>query len=123
VRDGGYRGSRAEGGGGISVRLGDTSAQAVDGAQGSSGVSRSQRQSARHLVLLQPALGVPCSSVMSFALLYSLVRFLLDALLTRRQSELRLGAEVLALRHHSGSSNARSAALAGSPPTASCSPP
>jgi hypothetical protein len=36
---------------------------------------------------------------MSFALLYSLVRFLLDALLTRRQSELRLGAEVLALRH------------------------
>ena len=36
---------------------------------------------------------------MSFALLYSLVRFLLDALLTRRQSELRLQAEVLALRH------------------------
>ena len=30
---------------------------------------------------------------------YSLVRFLLDALLTRRQSELRLRAEVLALRH------------------------
>jgi hypothetical protein len=28
-----------------------------------------------------------------------LVRFLLDALLTRRQSELRLQAEVLALRH------------------------
>ena len=36
---------------------------------------------------------------MSIALLYSLVRFLLDALLTRRQSELRLRAEVLALRH------------------------
>jgi hypothetical protein len=36
---------------------------------------------------------------MSFALLYSLVRFLLDALLTRRQSELRLRAEVLAVRH------------------------
>ncbi len=36
---------------------------------------------------------------MSFALLYSLVRVLLDALLTRRQSELRLRAEVLALRH------------------------
>ena len=36
---------------------------------------------------------------MSFALVYSLVRFLLDALLTRRQSELRLRAEVLALRH------------------------
>ena len=36
---------------------------------------------------------------MSFALLYSLVGFLLDTLLTRRQSELRLRAEVLALRH------------------------
>jgi putative transposase len=48
---------------------------------------------------MQPVLRVPCSSVMSFALLYSLVRFLLDALLTRRQSELRLQAEVLALRH------------------------
>jgi hypothetical protein len=42
---------------------------------------------------------VSCSSVTSFALLYSLVRFLLDALLTRRQSELRIRAEVLALRH------------------------
>ena len=41
-------------------------------------------QSARKLVLLQPALRVPCFPVMSFALLYSLVRFLLDALLTRR---------------------------------------
>jgi len=49
--------------------------------------------------LLQPALRVPCSPVMSFALLYSLVRFLLDALLTRRQSKLRLRAEVLPLRH------------------------
>ncbi len=48
---------------------------------------------------MRPATGVPCSSVMSFALLYSLVRFLLDAMLTRRQSELRLRAEVLALRH------------------------
>jgi hypothetical protein len=38
---------------------------------------------------------VPCSSVMSFALLYSLVRFLLDALLTRRQSELTQRAEVV----------------------------
>ena len=82
-----------------------------------------QRQSARHLVLLQPELGVPCSSVMSFALLYSLVRFLLDALLTRRQSELRLGAEVLALRHQLRVLAARSAALAGSAPTASCSAP
>ncbi len=36
---------------------------------------------------------------MSFALLYSLVRVLLDALLTGRQSELKLRAEVLALRH------------------------
>jgi hypothetical protein len=36
---------------------------------------------------------------MSFALLYSLVRFLLDALLSGRQSELRLQAEVLALGH------------------------
>ena len=42
---------------------------------------------------------MPCSSFMSFALLYPLVRLLLDALLTRRQSELRLRAEVLALRH------------------------
>jgi integrase len=49
--------------------------------------------------LLQPALRVPCSPVMSFSLLYSPVRFLLDALLTRRQSELRLRAEVLALCH------------------------
>ena len=55
-------------------------------------------QSARQPVLLRPACRVPCSSVMSFALLYSLVCFLLDALLTRRQSELRLRAEVLALR-------------------------
>src|SRR5215467_9050913 len=36
---------------------------------------------------------------MSFALLYAVVRFLLDALLTRRQSASRLEAEVLALRH------------------------
>jgi hypothetical protein len=36
---------------------------------------------------------------MSFALLYSLVRFLLEALLLRRGSELRLQAEILALRH------------------------
>jgi putative transposase len=36
---------------------------------------------------------------MSFALLYSLIRVLLDDLLTRRESELRLRAEVLALRH------------------------
>ena len=36
---------------------------------------------------------------MSFALLYTLVRFLLDALPTPRQSELRLRAEVLPLRH------------------------
>src|SRR5439155_17157813 len=42
---------------------------------------------------------LPCSSSMFCALLYSLVRFLLDALLTRCQSELRLQAEVLALRH------------------------
>lgn len=35
---------------------------------------------------------------MSFAFIYSVVRFLLDALLTRHQSELRLHAEVLALR-------------------------
>jgi hypothetical protein len=42
---------------------------------------------------------VPCSPVMSFALLYSLIRVLLDDLLTRRESELRLRAEVLALRH------------------------
>ncbi len=42
---------------------------------------------------------VPCSPVMSFALLYSLICVLLDALLTRRQSELRLRAEVLALLH------------------------
>ncbi len=48
--------------------------------------------------MLRAAGRVPCSSVMSVALLYSLVRFLLDALLTRRQSELRLRAEVLALR-------------------------
>jgi hypothetical protein len=38
----------------------------------------------------------PCSSVMSFAILYTLVRFLLDLLLVRRQSELKLQAEVLA---------------------------
>jgi putative transposase len=55
-------------------------------------------QSARRPVMLRAAGRVPCSSVMSVALLYSLVRFLLDALLTRRQSELRLRAEVLALR-------------------------
>ena len=36
---------------------------------------------------------------MSFALIYSVVRFLLDALFTRHQSEIRLQAEVLALRH------------------------
>jgi putative transposase len=36
---------------------------------------------------------------MSFAVLYSIVRFLLDAILTRHQAELRLQAEVLALRH------------------------
>jgi putative transposase len=36
---------------------------------------------------------------MSYALLYSLVRFLLDALLSNRKSEVRLRAEVLALRH------------------------
>lgn len=36
---------------------------------------------------------------MSFALLYAVVRFLLDALLIRSQSEVRLQAEVLALRH------------------------
>ena len=36
---------------------------------------------------------------MSFALLYYLVRFLLDVLLSRRTSELRLQAEVFALRH------------------------
>jgi len=36
---------------------------------------------------------------MFFALLYAVVRFLLDALFTRRQSEIRLQAEVLALRH------------------------
>ena len=53
-------------------------------------------QSTRQLGLMRPALGVPCSSVMSFALLYSLVRFVLDALLTRYQSELKLQAEVLA---------------------------
>jgi hypothetical protein len=47
----------------------------------------------------------------SFAPLYSLVRFLLDAPLTRRQSELRLRAEVVALCH-------QIAALAGSPATA-----
>jgi hypothetical protein len=41
---------------------------------------------------------VPCSSVMSFAILYTLVRFILDLLLVRGQSELRLRAEVLALR-------------------------
>jgi hypothetical protein len=40
-----------------------------------------------------------CSSSMSFALIYSVDRFLLHALLTRHQSELRLQAEVLALRH------------------------
>jgi hypothetical protein len=33
---------------------------------------------------------------MSFAILYTLVRFLLDLLLVRRQSELKLQAEVLA---------------------------
>ncbi|HKF19782.1 MAG TPA: helix-turn-helix domain-containing protein [Candidatus Dormibacteraeota bacterium] len=36
---------------------------------------------------------------MSFAPFYAVVRFLLDALLIRRQSEVRLQAEVLALRH------------------------
>jgi len=36
---------------------------------------------------------------MSFALLYAVVRFLLDALLIRRQSASRLQAEVFALRH------------------------
>ena len=36
---------------------------------------------------------------MLFAILYAVVRFLLDALLIRRQSEARLQAEVLALRH------------------------
>src|SRR5262245_9990899 len=43
--------------------------------------------------------GLSCSPAMSFALLYAVVRFLLDALLTRRQSASRLQAEVLALRH------------------------
>src|SRR5262249_38722933 len=43
--------------------------------------------------------GLPCPPAMSFALLYAVVRFLLDALLTRRQSASRLQAEVLALRH------------------------
>src|SRR5262245_10481896 len=42
---------------------------------------------------------LPCSSAVSLALLYSIVRFLLDAILTRHQSELRLQAEVFALRH------------------------
>jgi putative transposase len=41
-------------------------------------------------------------SAMSFAFLYALVRFLLAALLSRRQSELQLRAEVLALRHQLG---------------------
>jgi putative transposase len=36
---------------------------------------------------------------MSFAILYTLVRFLLEVVLVRRQSELKLRAEVLALRH------------------------
>jgi hypothetical protein len=36
---------------------------------------------------------------MSFALLYTLVRFVVDLLLVRRQSDLRLRAELLALRH------------------------
>jgi hypothetical protein len=36
---------------------------------------------------------------MSFAILYTLVRFPLDVLLVRRQSELKLRAEVLAVRH------------------------
>jgi len=35
-----------------------------------------------------PALS--CSIAMSFALLYAVVRFLLEALLTRRQSEVRI---------------------------------
>jgi len=39
---------------------------------------------------------------MLFALLYAVVRFLLDALFTRRQSEIRLQAEVLALRYQLG---------------------
>lgn len=48
------------------------------------------------------------SCTMSFALLYVVVRLLLDALLTRRESDLRLRAEVLALRNSSASSIARS---------------
>ncbi len=36
---------------------------------------------------------------MSFVLLYAVVPFLLYGLLTHRQSEIRLRAEVLALRH------------------------
>ena len=43
--------------------------------------------------------GGACSSAMSFDLLYTLIGFLLDALLSHRQSELCLRAEVLALRH------------------------
>jgi hypothetical protein len=50
---------------------------------------------------------------MSFVLLYAVVRFLLDALLTHRQSEIRLRAEVLALRHQSVFSSVRSVAPAG----------
>jgi len=44
-----------------------------------------------------PALS--CCIAMSFALLYAVIRFILEALLTRRQSRVRLQAKVLALRH------------------------
>jgi len=59
---------------------------------------------------------------MSFALLYSLVRFSLDPLLTRRQNS-GCGLRCLPSVTNSGFWNARSGALAGSPPTASRSPP
>ena len=64
----------------------------------------------------------PCdtSAVVLYSFLYVIVRFLLETLIVRGQSEVRLRAEVLACATSSRCWSARLAGRAGSPPIAWC---
>ncbi len=67
--------------------------------------------------------GTAMIRLMVFSLMYALARFLLEILLVRHQSEARLRAEVLALRHQLRSWSDGLVGRAGGPPIACCWPP